>query len=138
MNSLLFFIIAVPALEIYVFIKVGNVFGAVSTILLIISTAVIGVYFAKLEGLNTLRSGLKNVYNKKSPVNEILSGASIAFGATLLIMPGFITDVFGFLLIIPFTRNFLVNLIVKQNNIKEEKKDEIIEAEIIDDKKDEL
>ena len=138
MNSLLFFIIAVPALEIYVFIKVGNVFGAVSTILLIISTAVIGVYFAKLEGLNTLRSGLKNVYNKKSPVNEILSGASIAFGATLLIVPGFITDVFGFLLIIPFTRNFLVNLIVKQNNIKEEKKDEVIEAEIIDDKKDEL
>ena len=138
MNSLLFFIIVVPALEIYVFIKVGNVFGAVSTILLIVSTAVIGVYFAKLEGLNTLRSGLKNVYNKKSPVNEILSGASIAFGATLLIIPGFITDVFGFLLIIPFTRNFLVNLIVKQNNIKEEKKDEIIEAEIIDDKKDEL
>ena len=138
MNSLLFFIIVVPALEIYVFIKVGNVFGAVSTILLIISTAVVGVYFAKLEGLNTLRSGLKNVYNKKSPVNEILSGASIAFGATLLIVPGFITDVFGFLLIIPFTRNFLVNLIVKQNNIKEEKKDEVIEAEIIDDKKDEL
>ena len=138
MNSLLFFIIIVPALEIYVFIKIGNVFGAVSTILLIISTAVIGVYFAKLEGLNTLRSGLKNVYNKKSPVNEILSGASIAFGATLLIVPGFITDVFGFLLIIPFTRNFLVNLIVKQNNIKEEKKDEVIEAEIIDDKKDEL
>ncbi len=138
MNSLLFFIIVVPALEIYVFIKVGNVFGAVSTILLIISTAVIGVYFAKLEGLNTLRSGLKNVYNKKSPVNEILSGASIAFGATLLIVPGFITDVFGFLLIIPFTRNFLVNLIVKQNNIKEEKKDEVIDAEIIDDKKDEL
>ena len=138
MNSLLFFIIIVPALEIYVFIKIGNVFGAVSTILLIISTAVIGVYFAKLEGLNTLRSGLKNVYNKKSPVNEILSGASIAFGATLLIIPGFITDVFGFLLIIPFTRNFLVNLIVKQNNIKEEKKDEVLEAEIIDDKKDEL
>ena len=138
MNSLLFFIIAVPALEIYVFIKVGNVFGAVSTILLIISTAVIGVYFAKLEGLNTLRSGLKNVYNKKSPVNEILSGASIAFGATLLIIPGFITDVFGFLLIIPFTRNFLVNLMVKQNNIKEEKKDDVLEAEIIDDKKDEL
>ena len=138
MNSLLFFIIIVPALEIYVFIKVGNVFGAASTVLLIISTAVIGVYFAKLEGLNTLRSGLKNVYNKKSPLYQILSGASIAFGATLLIIPGFITDVFGFLLIIPFTRNFLVNLIVKQNNIKEEKKDEIIEAEIIDDKKDEL
>ena len=138
MNSLLFFIIVVPILEIYVFIKIGNVFGAISTILLIISTAVIGVYFAKLEGLNTLRSGLKNVYNKKSPVNEILSGASIAFGAALLIIPGFITDVFGFLLIIPFTRNFLVKLIVKQNNIKKEKKDDVIEAEIIDDKKDDL
>ena len=138
MNSLLFFIIIVPALEIYVFIKIGNVFVAVSTILLIISTAVIGVYFAKLEGLNTLKSGLKNVYDKKSPVYEILSGASIAFGATLLIIPGFITDVLGFLLIIPFTRIFLIKLIVKQNNIKKEKKDEVIEAEIIDDKKDEL
>ncbi len=138
MNSLLFFIIIVPALEIYVFIKIGNVFGAVSTILLIISTAVIGVYFAKLEGLNTLKSGLKNVYDKKSPVYEILSGASIAFGATLLIIPGFITDVLGFLLIIPFTRIFLIKLIVKQNNIKKEKKGEVIEAEIIDDKKDEL
>ena len=126
MNSLLFFIIIVPALEIYVFIKIGNVFGAVSTILLIISTAVIGVYFAKLEGLNTLKSGLKNVYDKKSPVYEILSGASIAFGATLLIIPGFITDVLGFLLIIPFTRIFLIKLIVKQNNIKKEKKDEVI------------
>ena len=138
MNSLLFFIIIVPALEIYVFIKVGNVFGAVSTILLIISTAVMGVYFAKLEGLNTLRSGLKNVYNKKSPVNEIMSGASIAFGAMLLIIPGFITDVFGLLLIIPFTRNFLIKFMIKNNNIKKGKLDEVIEAEIIDEKKDDL
>ncbi len=138
MNSLLFFIIIVPALEIYVFIKVGNVFGAVSTILLIISTAVMGVYFAKLEGLNTLRSGLKNVYNKKSPVNEIMSGASIAFGAMLLIIPGFITDVFGLLLIIPFTRNFLIKFMIKNNNIKKGKMDEVIEAEIIDEKKDDL
>ena len=138
MNSLLFFIIIVPALEIYVFIKVGNVFGAVSTILLIISTAVMGVYFAKLEGLNTLRSGLKNVYNKKSPLNEIMSGASIAFGAMLLIIPGFITDVFGLLLIIPFTRNFLIKFMIKNNNIKKGKMDEVIEAEIIDEKKDDL
>ena len=138
MNSLLFFIILIPALEIYVFIKVGNVFGAVSTILLIISTAVMGVYFAKLEGLNTLRSGLKNVYNKKSPANEIMSGASIAFGAMLLIIPGFITDVFGLLLIIPFTRNFLIKFMIKNNNIKKGKMDEVIEAEIIDEKKDDL
>ena len=138
MNSLLFFIILIPALEIYVFIKVGNVFGAASTVLLIISTAVIGVYFAKLEGLNTLRSGLKNVYNKKSPLYQILSGASIAFGATLLIIPGFITDVFGFLLIIPFTRNLIIKFIVKENNIKKREENEVIEAEIIENKKDEL
>ena len=137
MNSLLFFIIVVPALEIYVFIKVGNAFGAVSTVLLIISTAIIGVYFAKLEGLNTLRSGLKNVYSKKSPINEILSGASIALGAILLIIPGFITDVFGFLLIIPLTRNFLIKFIVKRSKVEKEE-DEVVEAEIIEDKKDEL
>ena len=137
MNSLLFFIILIPALEIYVFIKVGNVFGAVSTVLLIISTAVIGIYFAKLEGLNTLRSGLKNVYNKKSPLYEMLSGASISFWATLLIRPVFITDVFCFLLIIPFTRNLLIKSIVKKN-IKKKKENEVIEAEIIEDKKDEL
>ena len=136
MNSLLFFIILIPALEIYVFTRLVMFLGA-NTVLLIISTAVIGIYFAKLEGLNTLRSGLKNVYNKKSPLYEMLSGASIAFGATLLIIPGFITDVFGFLLIIPFTRNLLIKSIVKKN-IKKKEENEVIEAEIIEDKKDEL
>ena len=138
MNSLLFFIIVVPALEIYVFFKVGDVFGALNTVLLIISTAVIGVYFARLEGLNTFKSGLTNLYNKKSPIYEIISGASIALGALLLIIPGFVTDVFGFLLIIPFTRNLLIKFIVKKNEIKTKEKSNVIEAEIIKDKKDEL
>ena len=138
MNSLLFFIIVVPALEIYVFFKVGNVFGALNTVLLIISTAVIGIYFARLEGLSTFKSGLTNLYNKKSPIYEIISGASIALGALLLIIPGFVTDVFGFLLIIPFTRNLLIKFIVKKNEIKTKEKSNVIEAEIIKDKKDEL
>ena len=138
MNSLLFFIIIVPALEIYVFFKVGDALGALNTVLLIISTAVIGVYFARLEGLNTFKLGLTNLYNKKSPIYEIISGASIALGAMLLIIPGFVTDVFGFLLIIPFTRNLLIKFIVKGNHIKTKEKSNVIEAEIIKDKKDEL
>ena len=111
MNSLLFLIILIPALEIFVFLKVGHVFGALNTVLLIISTAIIGVYFARSEGLNTLRSGLGNIYRNRSPIFEIISGASIAFGAGLLILPGFITDTIGFLLIIPITRNLLIKFI---------------------------
>tara|TARA_E500000178_G_C17025985_1_gene757999 strand:- start:2475 stop:2885 length:411 start_codon:yes stop_codon:yes gene_type:complete len=136
MNSLLFLIILIPALEIFVFLKVGHVFGALNTVLLIISTAIIGVYFARSEGLNTLRSGLGNIYRNRSPIFEIISGASIAFGAGLLILPGFITDTIGFLLIIPITRNLLIKFIVKKNKIKN--KEEVIEAEIVEDKKDEL
>ena len=133
MNSLLFLIILIPALEIFVFLKVGHVFGALNTVLLIISTAIIGVYFARSEGLNTLRSGLGNIYRNRSPIFEIISGASIAFGAGLLILPGFITDTIGFLLIIPITRNLLIKFIVKKNKIKN--KEEVIEAEIVEDKK---
>ncbi len=136
MNSLLFLIILIPALEIFVFLKVGHVFGALNTVLLIISTAIIGVYFARSEGLNTLRSGLGNIYRNRSPIFEIISGASIAFGAGLLILPGFITDTIGFLLIIPITRNLFIKFIVKKNKIKN--KEEVIEAEIVEDKKDEL
>ena len=108
MNSLLLLLIAVPALEIFVFIKVGGIFGALNTILLIITTAVVGIYFAKLEGLNTIKSGIENIYKNKPPIYEILSGASIAFAALLLILPGFITDGIGFLLLIPFTRRLLI------------------------------
>ena len=137
MNSLLHLLIAVPALEIFVFIKVGGFFGALNTILLIITTAVVGIYFAKLEGLNTIRSGLENVYKNKPPIYEILSGASIAFAALLLILPGFITDGIGFLLLIPFTRRLLINYFIKGKKNMNNNED-VIEAEVIEDKKDEL
>ena len=137
MNSLLLLLIAVPALEIFVFIKVGGVFGALNTILLIITTAVVGIYFAKLEGLNTIRSGIENVYKNKPPIYEILSGASIAFAALLLILPGFITDGIGFLLLVPLTRRLLINYFMKgKKNINNN--EDVIEAEVIEDKKDEL
>ena len=137
MNSLLHLLIAVPALEIFVFIKVGGFFGALNTILLIITTAIVGIYFAKLEGLNTIRSGLENVYKNKPPIYEILSGASIAFAALLLILPGFITDGIGFLLLIPFTRRLLINYFIKGKKNMNNNED-VIEAEVIEDKKDEL
>ena len=141
MNSLLLLLIAVPALEIFVFIKVGGIFGALNTILLIITTAVVGIYFAKLEGLNTIKSGIENVYKNKPPVYEILSGASIAFAALLLILPGFITDGIGFLLLIPFTRQILIRSLVKNRNHKANQENtNILDGEIVEDKdkKDEL
>ena len=103
MNTVLLLIIAIPAVEIFLMIKIGQNIGALSTIGLIFLTAVIGVYFAKLEGLNALRSGINNLYKNKIPIYEMMSGASIAFAALLLIIPGFITDFLGFLLLIPFT-----------------------------------
>ena len=99
--------------------------------------AVVGIYFAKLEGLNTIRSGLENVYKNKPPIYEILSGASIAFAALLLILPGFITDGIGFLLLIPFTRRLLINYFIKGKKNMNNNED-VIEAEVIEDKKDEL
>ena len=137
MNSFLIFIILVPALEIFVFIKVGGAIGAMSTIFLIILTAVIGIYFAKLEGLSTLRSGIENVYKNKSPLFEIISGASIAVAAILLIFPGFITDTCGFLLLFPFVRKFLIKKVLGKNK-NEKNNNDVIEAEVLEDKKDEL
>ncbi len=137
MNSFLIFIILVPALEIFVFIKVGGAIGAMSTIFLIILTAIIGIYFAKLEGLSTLRSGIENVYKNKSPLFEIISGASIAVAAILLIFPGFITDTCGFLLLFPFVRKFLIKKVLGKNK-NEKNNNDVIEAEILEDKKDEL
>ena len=106
-------------------------------ILLIITTAVVGIYFAKLEGLNTIKSGIENIYKNKPPIFEILSGASIAFAALLLILPGFITDGIGFLLLIPFTRRLLINYFMRGKS-KMNKNEDVIEAEVIEDKKDEL
>ena len=130
------FLIAIPAIEIYVMIKIGQNIGAFSTVSLIFITAIIGVYFAKLEGLNTLRSGVYNLYKNKIPLYEMISGATIALAAILLIIPGFITDFFGFILLFPPTRKIIINSFLKRKNIKNNKKD-FIEGEILNkDKKD--
>ena len=114
MNTVLLLIIAIPAVEIFLMIKIGQNIGALSTIGLIFLTAIIGMYFAKLEGLNTLRSGINNLYKNKMPIYEMMSGASIAFAALLLMIPGFITDFLGFLLLIPFTRKKIISLFLKK------------------------
>ena len=138
MNTVLLLIIAIPAVEIFLMIKIWQNIGALSTISLIFLTSVIGVYFAKLEGLNTLRSGINNLYKNKIPIYEMMSGASIAFAALLLIIPGFITDFLGFLLLIPFTRKKIISLFLNKKRPVTDKKD-YIDGEILDrDKKDDL
>ena len=118
MNALILFIIGIPAIEIYLMIKVGGVIGALNTILLIFFTAITGVYFAKIAGLNTLRSGLGQLVKNEVPVYEIISGAALAFAALLLIIPGFLTDIVGFLLIFPLTRKFFIKLVSSRFNNK--------------------
>ena len=134
MNAVILLIIGVPAIEIYLMIKVGGIIGALNTILLIFFTAITGVYFVKMAGLSTLRSGFNQLIKKEIPIYEIISGAALAFAAFLLIIPGFLTDVAGFLLIIPITRKVFVKLITAKFNTKKNK-DNIIEGTI--DEKDE-
>ena len=126
-----------PIIEILLFIKIGENIGALNTIFLIILTAVVGVYFARIQGIRTLKSGFVNLYQNKLPVNEMLSGASIAIAAVFLIIPGFFTDTLGFMLLIPLTRRLILSLIIKKNN-KQSHNNKTIEAEIIEEKKDEL
>ena len=109
MNSILFSIILVPVVEIYLLIKIGSKIGALTTILLIFFTAIVGVYYAKYEGLNTLKSGFLQLSKNETPTYEMLSGAAIAFAALLLIIPGFATDIIGFLLIFPVSRKIIFN-----------------------------
>jgi len=133
MNILFLLLIGVPAIEIFIMIKVGQNIGALNTISLILLTAITGIYFAKIAGLNTLRSAIYKLYKNKDqiPRFEIISGASIAFAALLLIIPGFITDIFGFLLLIPFTRNIITNLYLKEKpNVDTVPKD-YIDGEVI-------
>ena len=113
MNTLLLIIIGLPILEITLMIKMGQQIGAFNTILIIFFTAIVGIYYAKIEGINTIRSGMTNLYQNKIPFYEILSGASIAIAAILLILPGFISDIIGFLILIPFTRKTLINFWLK-------------------------
>ncbi len=138
MNPIFLAIIFIPVIEIYLLIKIGSEIGAITTILLIFSTAIIGVYYAKYEGLNTLKSGFNQLKQNKTPTYEMLSGAAIAFAALLLIIPGFVTDLFGFLLIFPLSRKFLFNnLFNKLNPVNTEKSNFIDgEYEDIDDKND--
>ena len=139
MNPFFILFIALPALEIFLFIKIGGQVGALNTVALIFLTAIIGVYFAKLQGIQTLKSGMVNLYQNKMPIYEIMSGASIAIAALLLIIPGFFTDLIGFLLLIPFTRRIIFSLVLKnKSQTVVNREDETIDGEIVDHKKDEL
>ena len=141
MNTLLLIIIGYPILEITLMIKIGQQIGAFNTIALIFFTAIVGIYYAKIEGINIIKSGMTNLYKNKIPFYEMLSGATIATAAILLILPGFISDVIGFFLLIPFTRKILINLWLKNKYAqKSAASDEVIDAEIIEEekKKDEL
>ena len=120
MNSVLITLILVPVVEIYLFIKIGGQIGAFNTISLIFITAIIGVFYARYEGLNTLRSGFSQLIKNEAPIYEIISGAAIAFAALLLIIPGFATDLFGFLLIFPLTRKLFFGKMI--NKLKSETK----------------
>ena len=131
MNTLLLIILIVPLIEIYLFIQIGGQIGAFNTILIIFLTAVVGIYFVRLQGLNTLRSGVTQLYRNQIPIYEMMSGAALAVAALLLIIPGFATDVLGFLLILPFTRNLIFKYLGKKYT-KEEVKDDLIEGEYED------
>ena len=136
MNPVILFIIGIPAVEIYLMIKVGGIIGAFNTILLIFFTAITGVYFAKIAGLSTLKSGFNQLVKNEIPIYEIISGAALAFAALLLILPGFLTDIIGFLLIIPVTRKFFIqSLSSKFSKVK--KSGSIIEGSYEENKKDE-
>ena len=130
MNTALILILGIPLVEIYLFIKVGSEIGALNTILLILTTAIVGIWYARYEGFNTLRSGMSQLVKNELPLYEIISGAAIAFAAVLLILPGFATDIIGILLIFPVTRKIILSKYSKKNNSK--KKSNIKEKNYIE------
>ena len=132
MNSILLLIIIIPVIEIYLLIKIGSEIGAIYTILLIFTTAIVGVYYAKYEGLNTLKSGFIQLRKNETPAFEMISGAAIAFAAILLIIPGFVTDIFGFLLIFPPTRKLILNSFSKKISVKKSRNNDFIEGDFED------
>ena len=132
MNTVLLAVILIPILEIYLFIKIGSQIGAFSTIFLVFFTAVVGIYYARYEGINTLRSGITQIIKNQIPAHELISGAAIAFAAVLLIIPGFATDLIGFLLIIPITRKLILGKFKKKFKNKDVKKSDFIEGEFED------
>ncbi len=128
MNAVVLFIIGIPLIEIYLMIKIGGVIGAFNTIFLIFFTAITGIYFARLEGLNALRSGFNQLLKNEIPIYEMISGAALAFAALLLIIPGFLTDIIGFFLIVPVTRKIFINIISSKIN-KKKMNENVIEGE---------
>ena len=139
MNSILLAVILVPIAEIYLLIKIGSQIGALITILLIFATAIVGIYYAKYEGINILKSGFIQLSKNQAPTYEMISGAAVAFAALLLIVPGFITDIIGFFLIFPFSRKFVFTFFEKKFSRKQEKNNyidgEFEDIEDNDDKK---
>ena len=140
MNTFFIIFIALPALEIFLMIKIGTEIGALNTVAVIFLTAIIGIYYARIQGIQTLRSGIINLYQNKVPIYELISGASIAIAALLLIVPGFFTDLIGFLLLIPVTRNFILKSVFKNSTSinKAKKNNNTIDGEIVNKDKDEL
>ena len=141
MNTFFLLFIGLPALEIFLMIKIGSKIGAIYTVALIFLTAFIGIYYARIQGIQTLRSGILSLYRNEAPIYEILSGASIALASLLLIIPGFLTDILGFILLIPLTRKFLFKNFFKNKNIEKndnEKNRKIIDGEIINKDNDEI
>ena len=140
MNTFFLILIGLPALEIFFMIKIGGQIGAFNTIALVFLTAIVGIYYARIQGIQTLKSGIINIYQNKAPVYELMSGASIAFAALLLIIPGFFTDGIGFLLLFPFTRKILFKITFRKQEEANETKNDIdtIDGEIIKKDKDEL
>ena len=132
MNTALVLIVGIPLIEIYLFIKVGSEIGAFNTVLLILTTAIVGVTYARYEGFNTLRSGIKQIVKNELPVYEIFSGATLAFAAMLLIIPGFATDIIGILLVIPFTRKIILSKFIKKPIQKDKRNKDFIEGDYED------
>ena len=140
MNTFFLIFIVLPALEIFFMIKIGSEIGALNTLALIFLTAILGVFFARVQGIQTLKSGIVNLYQNKVPIYELISGASIAFAAVLLIVPGFLTDMIGFILLVPFTRKILFKMVLKNKKTGDSQKEKIdtIDGEIVKKEKDEL
>ena len=132
MNTVLFLIIGIPLIEIYLFIKIGSQIGAFNTVLLILTTAVAGVAYARYEGFNTLKSGMSQLIKNKMPIYELISGATLAFAALLLIFPGFATDLIGILLVIPITRRLILEKFIKKKQYKKKESNNYIDGEYED------
>ena len=132
MNTVLILIIGIPLIEIYLFIKIGSQIGAFNTVLLILATAIMGVAYVRYEGFNTLKAGMGQLIKNKMPIYEIISGATLAFAALLLILPGFATDIVGILLVIPITRRLILGKFINKKNYKEKENNNYIDGEFKD------